>query len=82
MDYSRRNCIMPNHTFTHVLNHALREVLGDDVHQKGSVVAADKLRFDFSNNTQASISAACHYVVNRRWHPLPACSAHRPEIQL
>lgn len=52
VDASRRQLILPNHTFTHVLNFALREVLGDEVHQKGSIVMADKLRFDFSNNSQ------------------------------
>jgi alanyl-tRNA synthetase len=42
VDYERRGRIMPNHTFTHVLNWALREVLGDHVDQKGSIVAPDK----------------------------------------
>jgi alanyl-tRNA synthetase len=50
VDYTRRAQIMPNHTFTHVLNYALRETLGTHVDQRGSIVLPDKLRFDFSNN--------------------------------
>eukprot|EP00178_Gracilaria_changii_P013402 TRINITY_DN379_c0_g1_i1.p2 TRINITY_DN379_c0_g1~~TRINITY_DN379_c0_g1_i1.p2 ORF type:complete len:963 (+),score=157.49 TRINITY_DN379_c0_g1_i1:31056-33944(+) len=51
VDYENRGKIAPNHTMTHVLNFALREVLGDTVDQKGSLVDAAKLRFDFSNKS-------------------------------
>ncbi|KAL0803911.1 hypothetical protein Bca101_096401 [Brassica carinata] len=49
VDYERRKLIAPNHTCTHMLNFALKEVLGDHIDQKGSIVLPEKLRFDFSH---------------------------------
>ena len=49
VDRARHDAAMLNHSATHILHYALRDILGTGVHQAGSLVAPDRLRFDFAH---------------------------------
>jgi alanyl-tRNA synthetase len=67
VDAARRWDVMRNHTATHLLHAALRTVLGEHARQAGSLVAPDRLRFDFTHGqplTSAQIAQVQHLVTN------------------
>jgi alanyl-tRNA synthetase len=73
VDLDQRRPTMANHTGTHLLNHALRAVLGDDVDQRGSEVAPLRLRFDFTHSHAmtpeeiADVEQRVNGAIDRAW---------------
>jgi alanyl-tRNA synthetase len=81
VDIERRNSIKRNHTATHLLHKALRETLGEHLHQAGSLVAPDKLRFDFTHFKALDDAELekVEYLVNQRiWENRPVKSEQVP----
>ncbi|MDE2060497.1 MAG: alanine--tRNA ligase, partial [candidate division NC10 bacterium] len=74
VDVSRRDTTVKNHTATHLVHAALRQILGDHVRQEGSLVAPDRLRFDFRHYgpvSLAEITQIEEMVNTKLWANLP-----------
>jgi alanyl-tRNA synthetase len=81
IDVTRRLNIMRNHTVTHLLHEALRQVLGDHLQQQGSLVAPDRLRFDFNHFekiTPAQIKAIEKVVNDKIAEKIPVIALNDP----
>ncbi len=81
IDVIRRNLIRANHTATHLLQAALRKVLGGHVHQAGSLVDPDHLRFDFTHFkalTEDEVAEVEKMVNDAIWKSMPVITEIKP----
>jgi alanyl-tRNA synthetase len=79
VDQAKRGRTIRNHSATHLMHKALREVLGGHVAQKGSLVDPDKTRFDFSHNAPMTAEqiAEVEAIVNKKsWKTTPPSAAY------
>ncbi|RKQ37872.1 alanine--tRNA ligase [Oceanobacillus halophilus] len=80
VDYEFRNSVIKNHTGTHILHQALKDVLGSHVNQSGSLVTPERLRFDFSHFnpvTEDELKQIEQIVNEKVWEALPVEVNHK-----
>lgn len=81
IDQQRRQLIEKNHTATHLLHQALKDVLGDHVNQAGSLVTQDRLRFDFSHFNavdEEKLNQIEHIINDKIWCAIPVKTGNYP----